>query len=311
MSRSAPSTTKTPTLETLPNEILDIILLFVAGSSLQSRSTVQSVCRLFRCLVVLNTSFQTDLASLPVHPPAFSAYFNRAHSLGRPFHLVLDYTNKKRRVPPLPCLLSGVVFAQTIVVQHSLSVSDVVAALVRQPRCEALQELVLEAVGNFVSARQLMLSHHEGDGVLSLRAPLLKRLELQQIVLNFPETFNLRRLKIEHRNETDTVSSDERTQRAKNLHSILRHNPTLESVELIEPVGPEYSGGGPSGLIPLPALKEFKLSISHLPPAAWLLSCLTPLPSDAYVSITVGEGARESVDIVQLADIIGRFGFRS
>lgn len=292
----AASSTALSAVESLPTEVIDEILLFAAGTSLQTRIHVQSVCRLFRYLSVLNSRFYTDLASLPIQSAAFYAHFNRAYSRGRPVNLVLDDSNINRRTPPFACLLSGAVFARHVVVQHTLPVGDVVATLVRQRSCTLLTDLDLAPVGNMWAARKLLKPLRGGENnCLSIRAPRLVRLKLTQLAVDFPLSRSLRYLAIDCRTELDVFGTADAFH-ARTLHSLLSRNIHLEVIDLASPVGAVGIAEGPTTLIILPSVKRFTLSTYSVESMSWLLPCLA-LPLDAYVSLKIGENARTAVDL--------------
>ncbi|VDC05033.1 unnamed protein product [Peniophora sp. CBMAI 1063] len=293
--------------ERLPIEVLDNILLFSGASSLATRNAIQLVSRQFRCIVVLNTNFLRDLASLPVQTSAFYAQFQRAHSLGRTFDLILDERNERRPLPPPTCLLSGITFAHTVVVLHTVNVGEALAALARRPSCDVLTKLVLAPVGDFTTAKRVLLPLRGQDGEIPIKAPNLKSVELRQMAVDFPKTFGLRHLLVDCRSGADLFVTYNAF-RPQTLHAILARNKSLETVELRSPIGDSYLQDSDQSvaMIALLEVAKFKLTTSHVPVMAWILSRLT-LSTQACISLEIGEYAKKDVDVPSLVRAMCEF----
>lgn len=291
-------------LEALPTEVVDEILLFAAGTSLRTRLSVQAVCRMFRCLVVLKSTFHIDLASQPLHAAAFAAHFNRARMRNRPFHLILDDSNTYNTRPPISCLLSGAVFARTIVIQHSLPVGEVIATLARHRCCETLTDLTLIPVGQSFHIERLMRPFLGPDKAVSIHAPLLISLNLRQLTLDFPSSHSLRYLTIDGRTIQNGAEPPRPAYQPKTLHALLSRNTHLEVIDLASPIVAAHLDEGPTALIFLPSVTDFKLDVHSVEPMIWLLSCLV-MPAEAYISVKVGENAQNPVDLQSFVRGIG------
>ncbi|KZV59023.1 hypothetical protein PENSPDRAFT_672645 [Peniophora sp. CONT] len=255
--------------------------------------------------MVMNSTLQTDLASLPKTSSAFFAHFYRAYSRNRSFQLVLDSSNKGRSAPPDACILSAVVFAHSVVVTHTLSVTQLVSTLAQQPRCRVLTELILSPVEDFYTTARRLWPFLVGDKVVSIRAPHLRRLELCQMALDIPETYGLRHLKIDcHRSHDHFITSN--AFQPKTLLSILSNNHFLEVIDLSSPISSAHLPDGCNSSIELPYVKEFTLATRDSTSMAWLLSRLV-LPPDAYLSLKVGDDRKEEVDILSMVKVAMEF----
>ncbi|VDC01011.1 unnamed protein product [Peniophora sp. CBMAI 1063] len=292
-------------IESLPIEVIEEILLYAGSTSLRTRCALQLVCRMFRCIVILSSAFYSDLASMPVHPPAFFASFNRACIRDRPFYLVFDADNRDERSPPLLCLLTGVPLARTIIINHTVPVGDVVEALIREESCDFLTKLVLMPVGSAAVATEMLSPLRGPDRQLSIRAPNLTHLELYQMNIVFPASNRLRSLKIDYRAEQDMFTRSNAFHPTI-LHSILSRNAHLEHVTLTSPLGLASLANGPTSSIALPSMKTLKLETDAAQPITWLLPCLV-LPQSAYLLFKVGENSARRVDVSSLVGVLGKY----
>ncbi|KZV59218.1 hypothetical protein PENSPDRAFT_672503 [Peniophora sp. CONT] len=287
----------TSAFDKLPNEVVDMILLLACGRDRKTRMSTQLSCRRFRHILLLNHRQYSDLASLPPLPSAFMMHYLRNVWLDRTCQIILDEENESDlQLPPTPLLLNGVCRADTIIVQHTLTLSEIVGALKREETLPRLEVLRISADDSESCHEHVPTTDIHPRRTSSLNTPRLRVLQLFHTWIDFPFSAQLRELSIDaasqfvHRATCNAAPTDA-------LYSLLSRNTSLVTLELVDAVeSGDWRLEVSRPRIPLTSLTSVIINMTLTEPAIWLLDRLQ-IPSTAYLYVDVGRDTGKRPDV--------------
>ncbi|KZV75921.1 hypothetical protein PENSPDRAFT_661427 [Peniophora sp. CONT] len=281
-------------IDSLPDEVILMILSIAGRFNRKARRALQAVCRRFRCLIVLEGQFYTDLASLPPVPAVFMDHIMRAFAQNRPFRLVLDNRNFLADTPSPHCLLTGIARCSVILIEHSISPFETVMALARAGVNNHIRDMRILS-NDYTDRWHYSFSAgepHAMNAVPTLSAPSLRVFHIRQSYIDLVHTTKLVEFLVDC-----GISKHPNWGLVRNawpsavLHATLARNPGLQLVDLRESVDETfYPLRTDLGVVHLPSLKHLSINSTNPRLSVWLIERIS-FPPSVYFSVYVGRSS--------------------